>query len=111
MKQNLSERYQKLMMSTILIIIICSSGCFENPIPSRTSDNPDTIHMITPRMTPSESTGSIHPETDTNLRNVNFPPDMPPQVREQLIREGRIPILAENTQPVPNNLTYFGDVV
>lgn len=110
MKQNLSERcqiYQKLVMSTILIIIICSSGCFENPkIPSHTSDKPDAIHMITPTMTLSESTGSIHPETDTNLPNVNFPPDMPPQVREQLIREGRIPILPENIQ----HASFDGDI-
>lgn len=95
---------QKLAWTLFLLLctMICSAGCLDiSFISPHSSDSSDI--SVTEDKDP-EPTITPAPEENPDLA---FPPDMPPQIRERLMREGKIPSpvqrqVTEAQQAIPN---------
>lgn len=116
-KPSTSVQVTYILSFIILCFFLCTAGCMQIPSPkddpsdiqARSSVHPDkTLH---PEMTPSPvpTTGR------TSISDQSFPPNMPPQLREQLLRQGKLPASAKETKtnnipltptPVPTPTSY-----
>lgn len=84
----ISSNCQKLAWTLFLLLctMICSAGCLDMSfLAPHSSDSSDT--SLTEDKDPEPT---ITPAPEENTESA-FPPDMPPQIRERLIREGKIP--------------------
>lgn len=101
MKKPLFSHITRKMGSILLLIILClflsSAGCIQLPILDEKASGDPAL----PEETQTSSTPEITPSPEETVKQV-FPPDMPPEIRERLIREGKIPSPGNNNPILPN---------
>lgn len=90
MQNKMNTGYSLVLL--ILILCICVSGCIQVPL-ARNSQPDNSSASTDLKITPSPGI-TITPvvtQKQNKVSDQDFPPGMPPQVRERLMREGKIP--------------------
>ncbi|QXO95747.1 hypothetical protein KSK55_04965 [Methanospirillum purgamenti] len=70
------------------------------------TDLPPVSHNVGELSSPTVIPGSDQSSKGYKVTDQSFPPNMPPQLREQLIRQGRLPSSGEKTQDINTPLTH-----
>ena len=103
-KRRTGENFQKkglFLFLFTLILCISTAGCIQIPtVQNETSDIPPSGNDITPSQTPEPAQAS----------DQDVPPDMPPEIREKRMKEGKTPVAITKGTPPPasgsNNLSH-----
>ncbi|OQA60556.1 MAG: hypothetical protein BWY45_00105 [Euryarchaeota archaeon ADurb.Bin294] len=103
-KSSISVKMTCTLSLIILSIFLCIAGCMQIPSPKDDTSDITTQSIVHPEKTSQPAfTSAPLPTAATNpVPDQSFPPNMPPQIREQLIRQGKLPSSAKETKP--NNL-------